>query len=275
MMVGMYKSISQGVSVLNCLRLFDFGLGLHLLDGRYVGVSISVGVSVCAIVVGVVSIGVGVEQGRISLSLGLPFAKMVQRVCGRVKSVCGGVGVSVCPISVRGRVVKSVRGTWYVVSISVGVCSITSIGVGAVEHGRISLGLSLPFAKMVESICGRVVKSVCGGGRVVKSVRGRIVKSISDGMSVLDNFGRFFDLLGGYCSGSYVGVSISQWVFVAMDSSGGMGIGMKLLLSDDARSILGNDSAVQVLDEASGLVLWFGHHRKGKACKNEELHLQS
>merc|ERR1712018_744223 len=168
----------------------------------------------------------------------------------------------------------------------VGAASIGTIAI-SVEDSRISFSISLglSLAKMMNSVSGisGIMSSISDG--MVKSICVWVLKSISEGVGVWDNLlffqgvwdnllhiYRFFHSLdsGGCHCGSNVERELE-----AIDSCGSVGSTMESLLLEDAGGVDGNDSAVQVLGEANGLMLWLGlgHGRKDKACQNQEFHL--
>jgi len=186
--------------------------------------------------------------------------------------------------------------TWHLVGVGVaisgvGVGSMSGVGVAisgvgvaiviSVEDSRISfsLGLGLSLAKMMNSVSGisGIMSSISDG--MVKSIWE--FNSVSEGVGVWGNLywcwylsldGWFHSLdNGGHC-GSNVERELE-----AIDSCGSVGSAMESLLLEDAGGVDGNDSTVQVLGEANGLMLWLGlgHGRKDKACKNQEFHLRS
>jgi len=188
--------------------------------------------------------------------------------------------------------------TWHLVGVGVGSMSgvgvasvaseagvaISGVGVAiviSVEDSRISfsLGLGLSLAKMMNSVSGisGIMSSISDG--MVKSIWE--FNSVSEGVGVWGNLywcwylsldGWFHSLdNGGHC-GSNVERELE-----AIDSCGSVGSAMESLLLEDAGGVDGNDSTVQVLGEANGLMLWLGlgHGRKDKACKNQEFHLRS
>merc|ERR1712018_725548 len=160
----------------------------------------------------------------------------------------------------------------------VGAASIGTIAI-SVEDSRISFSISLglSLAKMMNSVSGisGIMSSISDG--MVKSICVWVLKSISEGVGVWDNLLFIYHFFHSLDSGGCHCGSNVERELEAIDSCSSVGSTMESLLLEDAGGVNGNDSTVQVLGEANGLMLWLGlgHGRKDKACQNQEFHLRS
>ena len=89
-----------------------------------------------------------------------------------------------------------------------------------------------------------------------------VLKAVSERVGVWDS-------LDGWDNGGHCGSNVEREL-EAIDSCGSVGSTMESLLLEDTGGVDGNDSTVQVLGEANGLMLGLGlgHSRKDKACEN-------